>query len=130
MRSYELVFIVDRRLTEEETIALTEAVKDLIVASEGEITKEESWGKRRLAYPINKLKEGSYVLLHVAADGTNPLGEVDQRLRQNDKILRHLVVRRDAGRLRIRTPDVPESPTQEADTPDESAVATEQEENA
>ncbi|MEE8367140.1 MAG: 30S ribosomal protein S6 [Thermoanaerobaculia bacterium] len=127
MRSYELVFIVDPRLTEDETVALTEAVKELIVASEGEITKEESWGKRRLAYPIKKFKEGSYVLLHVAADGKNPLGEVDQRLRQNDKILRHLVIRRDAGRLRIRTPDEPETPIQDADTLDESAAATEQE---
>ena len=79
-----------------------------------------------MAYPINKFKEGSYVLLHVAADGTNPLGEVDQRLRQNDKILRHIVVRRDAGRLRIRTPDEAEAITQEESALSEIA-ATEQE---
>ena len=127
MRSYELVFVADPRLTEEETITLTEAVKELIVASEGTITKEESWGKRRLAYPINKFKEGSYVLLHVTAEVTNPLTEVDQRLRQNDKILRHIIVRRDAGRLRVRTLDEPETFNPEATTLSETTAAVEQE---
>ena len=126
MRSYELVFVVDPRLTEEETIALTDAVKELIIASEGTITKEESWGKRRLAYRIKNLTEGSYVLLHVGSEELNPLVEVDQRLRQNEKILRHIVVRRDAGRLRIRGPEEQQTVAQEEDAPSQTAI-TEQE---
>jgi small subunit ribosomal protein S6 len=127
MRSYELVFVVDPRLTEEETVSLTDAVKELIVNSQGEITKEESWGKRRLAYPINNFKEGSYVLLQVSSEDTNPLLEVDQRLRQNDKILRHLVVRRDAGRLRIRVPDELEPAESEEEPSTDDVASIEQE---
>jgi small subunit ribosomal protein S6 len=94
-RIYELTFIVDPRLSDEEVVALTEDYKKMITTAGGEVVREESWGRRRLAYPINKLNEGRYVLLYVGADGTNPLAEVEHRMRQNDKILRYLTVRTD-----------------------------------
>jgi small subunit ribosomal protein S6 len=60
------------------------------------VVREESWGKRKLAYPIAKLSEGQYVILYVEApEGVNPFPEVEQRLRQNEKILRYLTVRTD-----------------------------------
>ncbi|MDX1382894.1 MAG: 30S ribosomal protein S6 [Thermoanaerobaculia bacterium] len=94
-RTYELVFIADPRLGDEEVVALTDDYKAMIETSGARITREESWGKRKLAYPIEKLNEGKYVVLYVESDGANPFPEVEQRLRQNDKILRYLTVRTD-----------------------------------
>lgn len=94
-RSYELVFIVDPRVTDEEVVALTDDYKAMLSASGAKVVKEESWGRRRLAYPIKKLNEGKYVVLFVEANGVNPFPEVEQRLNQNDKILRFLTVRTD-----------------------------------
>ena len=94
-RSYELMFIADPRLTDEEVVGLTDDYKEMITTAGAVITKEESWGKRKLAYPIEKLTEGKYVLLYVEADGVNPFPEVERRLRQNDKIVRFLTVRTD-----------------------------------
>jgi small subunit ribosomal protein S6 len=68
----------------------------------GQVTKEESWGKRKLAYPIEKLTEGTYHLFYVSAEDENPFPEVERRMQQNEKVLRFLTVRTDAGRLRYR----------------------------
>jgi small subunit ribosomal protein S6 len=90
------VFIADPRLTDEETVALADEYRAMITADgSASVTKEESWGKRKLAYPIQKFQEGRYHLYYIEADPKNPLPEVEQRLRQNDKVLRHLVVRTD-----------------------------------
>ena len=99
MRTYELVMVIDPRLTDEEVVVLTEDYKRMIIAGGAEVTKEESWGKRKLAYPIHKLSEGRYVLLGVKTNGKNPLPEVEHRLRQNDKVLRYLTVRTDLDRV-------------------------------
>ena len=94
IRTYELVFIVDPRLSDEEVVSLTEEYKAMITAADGKITKEESWGRKKLAYPIRKLNEGKYVLLYIEAK-TSPCVEVEQRMRQNEKILRYLTTRTD-----------------------------------
>lgn len=98
MRTYELVFIADPRLSDEEVVALTDDVKALITQNGGVVQREESWGRRKLAYPIQKLNEGRYVVLFLGVDGKNPLPEVELRLRQNDKVLRYLSVRTDEER--------------------------------
>lgn len=102
MRAYELMFVVDPRVPDEEVVALTDEVKALLESGGGEIAKEQSWGKRKLAYEIDKQTEGKYVLLHVQAEeGNHPFPLVEQRLKQNEKILRYLTVRTDTGRMRI-----------------------------
>jgi len=102
VRTYELMFIVDPRVPDEEVVALTDDVKELLTSGGGEIAKEQSWGKRKLAYEINKLSEGKYVLLHVrVADGASPFPLLEQRLQQNEKVLRFLTVRTDTGRMRF-----------------------------
>ena len=96
MRTYELVFIVDPRVSDEDVVTLTQEYKQMISAGGSEISKEENWGRRKLAYPIEKLTEGKYVLLGVTSqDGKTSLAEVEHRMRQNDKILRYLTVRTD-----------------------------------
>ena len=94
-RTYELVFIADPRLEDEDVVALTDDYKAMIEATGAQITKEESWGRRKLAYPIKKLNEGKYVVLYVEANGVNPFPEVEQRMQQNEKVLRFLTVRTD-----------------------------------
>ena len=96
MRHYELFVVADPRLSEEEMVGLVDDVKSLLGEGGGEVVKEESWGKRRLAYPIEKLNEGRYHLLYIDTDGeANPFRVVEQRLRQNDKVLRYLTIRRE-----------------------------------
>ncbi len=102
MRLYELMFVVDPRVPDEEVVALTDDVKELLTEGGGEIAKEQSWGKRKLAYEINKLTEGKYVLLHVRVpEGKTPFPLLEQRMQQNEKILRFLTVRTDVGRMRM-----------------------------
>jgi len=104
MRTYELVIVADPRLTDDEMIAMTEDYKKMITAGGAEVTKDESWGRRKLAYPIQKLNEARYVLLGVSTDGKIPLPEVELRLRQNDKVLRYLTVRTDSNGKPIPPP--------------------------
>ena len=96
MRTYELVFIVDPRVADEDVVTLMQEYKQMISAGGSEISKEENWGRRKLAYPIEKLTEGKYVFLGISSqDGKTSLAEVEHRMRQNDKILRYLTVRTD-----------------------------------
>jgi small subunit ribosomal protein S6 len=96
MRTYELVFIADPRTADEDVVAMTEEYKQMIVAGGSEITQEEQWGRRKLAYPINKLNEGKYVVLYISsATGKTALPDVEHRLQQNERILRFLTVRTD-----------------------------------
>ena len=96
MRTYELVFIVDPRVSDEDVVTLTQEYKQMISAGGSEISTEENWGRRKLAYPIEKLTEGKYVFLGITSqNGKTSLPEVEHRMRQNDKILRYLTVRTD-----------------------------------
>lgn len=102
MREYELMFVIDPRLTDEEIVALGDQYKEMIQAAGGDVWREESWGKRKLAYQINKLSEGSYMLFHIRSDHGGVFTEVEQRMRQNERVLRYLTIRTNAGRLRHR----------------------------
>jgi small subunit ribosomal protein S6 len=96
MRTYELVFVVDPRVSDEDVVAMTEEYKQMIASGGSRVVKQESWGRRKLAYPIGKLNEGKYVLLGIENEGgKSSLPAVEHRMRQNDKILRYLTVRTD-----------------------------------
>lgn len=96
MRTYELIFIVDPRVSDEEVVTMTSEYRQMISAGGSEITTEENWGRRKLAFPINKLTEGKYVFFGVTSPGgKTSLPEVEHRMRQNEKILRYLTVRVD-----------------------------------
>lgn len=102
MKKYEMMFVADPRLSEEDVVTLTDEYRGMLTATGGSITKHESWGKKRLAYPINKLNEGYYVLFNVEMEEGNPFPDVERRMGQSDKVLRYLTVRLDSGRLRER----------------------------
>lgn len=112
MRTYELMFIVDPRVADDEVASLTEDIKGLLTANGGQVIREEQWGRRKLAYEIDNLKEGKYVLLYLGSDddGKLPIAEVELRMRQNDRILRYLTVRTDEDLKRAGQPLPTEAP--------------------
>jgi small subunit ribosomal protein S6 len=100
-RTYELVFIVDPAVAEDEVMKLSEGVQKLITGQGGSITKTEMMGKRQLAYEINHKKDGTYVLLEVEGSGAE-IAEVERRMRVNDQILRYMTIRVDEDRRRAQ----------------------------
>jgi small subunit ribosomal protein S6 len=121
MRTYELVFVVDPRVTDEEVVELTGEYKQMLTGGGLTITREESWGRRKLAYSISKLTEGKYVVLYLASEnGTRTLAEVEHRMNQNDKVLRYLSVRTDQDLKRAGKPLIPE-PSAEGSAPGPAA---------
>lgn len=90
---YETVFIVDVNLGEENIAAMVEKFKTLIEAN-GTVTNVNEWGKRRLAYPINDLMEGYYVLMTFNAAAAIP-AELDRIFRITDGVMRSLIVCKD-----------------------------------
>jgi len=96
MRTYELMFVVDPRVSDDDVATMTQDYRNMITGGGSQITAEENWGRRKLAYPIHKLTEGKYVLFYISSEGgKTALPEVEHRMRQNDKILRYLTVRTD-----------------------------------
>lgn len=92
MRSYELVFIVNPELDEDDLTAVRERVEGLIERSSGKVTKVEPWGLRRLAYPVQKQGEGQYVLMQLDIESQR-VAELERDLGLVEPILRHLIVR-------------------------------------
>lgn len=94
MYQYELGIVLMPTLSEEEKNASLEKVKELVVRFDGEIVKVDDWGKRRLAYEIDKVKEGFYYFIEFKATGDVP-GEVESRIRIMESVLRYLTIRLD-----------------------------------
>ena len=80
MNKYELAVVVNAKLEDEERAATLEKVKDLVTRFGGTITDVDDWGKKKLAYEIQKMTEGYYYFIHFEADGTCP-GEIETRIR-------------------------------------------------
>lgn len=95
MNKYELAVVISAKLEEEARAGVLEKVKALITRFGGNVTDVDEWGKRRFAYEIQKMKEGFYYFVHFESDSTVP-GEVEQRIRIMDDVLRYLCVRQDA----------------------------------
>lgn len=95
MNKYELALVVDARIEEEARTATLESVKDLVTRFGGNITEVEDWGKKRLAYEIQKMRDGYYYFIQFDAESTVP-AEVEDRVRIMDNVLRFLCVRKDA----------------------------------
>ncbi len=94
-RTYELVFIVEPRQSDDEVQAMTEKYLAVVTSGGATIKYVDHWGKRKLAYPIQNFNEGKYVVVYVTADGKVPWPDVERLMMQDEKILRHLVVRTD-----------------------------------
>src|SRR4029078_8801547 len=100
-RTYELALVLDPSLSDEEQVALVDEVKKMVSGKGIEVVKEESWGKRQLAYPVGRVNEGRYVFLYITAENEPPpVSLVEKRLNQNERVLRSLWVRTDENRRR------------------------------
>lgn len=94
MRVYEELFIMKPDIPEEEVTVFIEQIKTNITAAGGTIDKVENWGKRRLAYKVEKQKEGTYVLVQFSS-GPEAVKEVERRLRVADGVIKFITVRID-----------------------------------
>lgn len=94
MRTYEVVFLTAPTLSDDDLNALVEQLKKSVESKKGKIVKTDSWGKRALAYPIKKYKEGCYTTFTVEDNG-EAIAEVERRFRVTDSVIRFLSVRVD-----------------------------------
>ena len=93
MRTYEVLFILSPQVPEEEATALTTEFRGVAEKTGATLKNEEAWGRRRLAYPIQKFNEGNYHLFVFESAGD--LHELDRRMKNSDRVLRHMIVRTD-----------------------------------
>ncbi|MFV0465832.1 MAG: 30S ribosomal protein S6 [Lachnospiraceae bacterium] len=94
MNKYELALVVNAKVEEEVRTATVEKAKEYITRAGGTVTEVEDWGKKRLAYEVQKMKEGFYYFIQFEAEATAP-AEVEQHVRIMDNVLRFLCVRKD-----------------------------------
>jgi len=91
MRHYEIVFIVHPDQSE-QVPAMVERYKALVTARSGIIHRLEDWGRRQMAYPIQKVHKAHYVLMNIECDGET-LAELENAFKFNDAVLRHLTIK-------------------------------------
>ena len=93
MRHYEIVFLVHPDQSE-QVPAMVDRYKTLVESNGGKIHRLEDWGRRQLAYPINKIHKAHYVLMNIECD-QNVRDEIETAFRFNDAVIRNLIVKRD-----------------------------------
>ena len=93
MRHYEIVFIVHPDQSE-QVPAMIERYRNTITTGNGKVHRIEDWGRRQLAYPIQKVFKAHYVLMNIEVSN-DTLGELEHAFKFNDAVLRHLIVAMD-----------------------------------
>ena len=94
MNKYELCVVVSAKIEDDERAAVVDKCKALVERFGGTITGVDDWGKKKLAYEIQKMKEAFYYFIQFDAESTAP-AEIESRMRIMDNVLRYLVVRQD-----------------------------------
>ena len=94
MKAYELLLLLNPSLDEETRAAALEKVQGVITADGGVVDKVDTWNKRKLAYEINKLNDGEYVLIDFHTMPT-AIAELDRVLRITDPVVRHMLISRE-----------------------------------
>jgi small subunit ribosomal protein S6 len=106
MRRYETIFIASPVLTDEQVDELVRNFEGIIAEQGGELLKTDKWGRKKLAYEVQKFSEGYYTLFEMNA-GSNLIAELERRFRNNDSVIKFLSVRMDeqakaADRQKVR----------------------------
>jgi small subunit ribosomal protein S6 len=94
MKKYELAVVVSAKLEDEQRADVVEKCKALVERFGGTITEVDDWGKKKLAYEIQKMKEAFYYFIRFDAESTTP-AEIESRIRIMDGVIRYLCVRQD-----------------------------------
>ena len=95
MNKYELALVVNAKIEDEARNKVVEDVKGLVTRFGGTITDIEEWGKKKLAYDIQKMSEGFYYFIRFEAESSAP-GEIESRIRIMENVLRFLCVKQEA----------------------------------
>ena len=95
MNKYELALVVSAKIEDDARTAAVEKAKEYITRAGGTVTEVEDWGKKRLAYEVQKMTEGYYYFIQFEAAATTPAA-VEQDVRIMDNVLRFLVVKKEA----------------------------------
>lgn len=95
MSKYELAVVVSAKLEDDARAEVIKKVKALVTRFGGNITDVDEWGKKRLAYEIQKMKEAYYYFIHFESETTTP-GEIEERIRIMDGVIRYLCVKQEA----------------------------------
>jgi len=96
MNKYELAVVVSAKLEDEERAAVIEKVKKLIERFNGTVTDVDEWGKKKLAYEIQKMSDAYYYFIHFESDNTDCPNEVENRIRIMENVVRFLCVKVEA----------------------------------
>ncbi|HET6330740.1 MAG TPA: 30S ribosomal protein S6, partial [Holophagaceae bacterium] len=94
MRRYETIFIASPTLTEEQADELVKFFEGIIAEQGGELIKTDKWGRRKLAYEVQKFSEGYYTLFEMDADN-KLVAELERRFRNHESVIKYLSVRMD-----------------------------------
>ena len=95
MNKYELALVVDAKIEEDVRVATVEKAKDYVTKFGGNITNVDEWGKKKLAYEIQHMKEGYYYFIQFDAEADVP-GQREQAVRIMEHVLRFLCIRQEA----------------------------------
>ncbi|MBD5088889.1 MAG: 30S ribosomal protein S6 [Clostridiales bacterium] len=95
MNKYELALVVNAKIEDDARVATVEKVKEYVTKFGGTITNVDDWGKKRLAYDIQKMREGFYYFVQFDADETVP-AQVEKNVRIMENVIRFLCIRQDA----------------------------------
>ena len=95
MNKYELAVVLNVKLEDEERAAAIEKITNYITRFGGTVTNIDEWGKKRLAYEIQKMEEGFYYFIQFDGDSTTP-NELESRIRIMEPVIRYLCVRQEA----------------------------------
>ena len=95
MSKYELALVVNAKIEDEAREAVVEKAKGYVARYGGTVTEVVEWGKKRLAYEVQKMREGFYYFIQFEADATCP-AEVERHVRIMDNVMRYLVVKKEA----------------------------------
>ena len=95
MNKYELALVLNAKIEDDERAATVEKIKEMIAKFGGTVTNVDEWGKKRLAYEIQKMREGYYYFIQFEAETTAP-AEIERHMRIMDNVLRYLVVKKEA----------------------------------
>ena len=123
MPFYEAMYLVHPSVDDERLAEIIARYNQVVENAGGVIEHSGKWDRRRLAYPINKLQEATYVLMYFRADPQVP-AELDRLFRISDEVIRHLIIRHDKPQLVLTAPPADEVPEQ---APQEVAEAGAQE---
>lgn len=120
MRDYELGIVVSPEASEEQTKGILDRVTQIVQTNGGQVVRLHPWGRRRLAYPIERHRDGLYFFLDLALTPQTVL-EIDRNLKVTEEVVRHLIVRRDPRAIAAQRAREAQATTTTAEASDELA---------